>query len=106
MTEKMFTGTLNKNQNKTKQFYIVKLGFTGVYIFILFLLQNRDCGYSMGRLELLSTIYVLSKKNITILHLKIIIFTAVKNRSILNTSNCEQEWPLQTLILQATFSSN
>ena len=27
-------------------FYIVKLGFTGVYIF-LFLLKNIDCGYSL-----------------------------------------------------------
>ena len=27
-------------------FYIVKLGFTGVYIFFLFLLKNIDCGYS------------------------------------------------------------
>ena len=25
-------------------FYIVKLGFTGVYIFFLFLLENIDCG--------------------------------------------------------------
>ena len=29
-------------------FYIVKLGFTGVYIFFLFLLKNIDCG---GTLE-------------------------------------------------------
>ena len=29
-------------------FYIVKLGFTGVYIiFFLFLLENKDCGYSL-----------------------------------------------------------
>ena len=27
-------------------FYKVKLGFTGVYIFFLFLLKNIDCGYS------------------------------------------------------------
>ena len=26
-------------------FYIVKLGFTGVYIILLFLLKNIDCGY-------------------------------------------------------------
>ena len=25
-------------------FYIVKLGFAGVYLFFLFLLQNIDCG--------------------------------------------------------------
>ena len=28
-------------------FYIVKLGFTGVYIFFLFLLKKIDCGYSL-----------------------------------------------------------
>ena len=28
-------------------FYIVKLGFTGVYIIFLFLLKNMDCGYSL-----------------------------------------------------------
>ena len=28
-------------------FYIVKLGFTGVYIIFLFLLYNIDCGYSL-----------------------------------------------------------
>ena len=29
------------------QFYIVKLGFTGVYIIFLILLKNIDCGYSL-----------------------------------------------------------
>ena len=28
-------------------FYIVKLGFTGVYLVFLFLLKNIDCGYSL-----------------------------------------------------------
>ena len=28
-------------------FYIVKLGFTGVYIIFLFLLKDIDCGYSL-----------------------------------------------------------
>ena len=28
-------------------FYIVKLGFTGVNIFFLFLLKNIDCGYPL-----------------------------------------------------------
>ena len=28
-------------------FYIVTLGFTGVYIIFLFLLKNIDCGYSL-----------------------------------------------------------
>ena len=37
-------------------FYIVKLGFTGVYIIFLFLLLNIDCGYSLEP----PTIYVLS----------------------------------------------
>ena len=28
-------------------FYLVKLGFAGVYLFFLFLLQNIDCGYTL-----------------------------------------------------------
>ena len=28
-------------------FYIVKPGYSGVYLFFLFLLQNIDCGYSL-----------------------------------------------------------
>ena len=28
-------------------FYIAKLGYAGVYLFSLFLLQNIDCGYSL-----------------------------------------------------------
>ena len=28
-------------------FYIAKLGYTGVYLFFLFLLQNIACGYSL-----------------------------------------------------------
>ena len=32
----------------TPHFYIVKLGFAGVYIFFLFLLYNIDRGYSLG----------------------------------------------------------
>ena len=28
-------------------FYVVKLGFTGVYIIFLILLENIDCGYSL-----------------------------------------------------------
>ena len=31
-------------------FYIEKLGYAGVYLFFLFLLQNIDCGYSLNRL--------------------------------------------------------
>ena len=28
-------------------FYLVKLGYTGVNLFFLFLLQNTECGYSL-----------------------------------------------------------
>ena len=28
-------------------FYIIKLGFTGVYIIFLFLVKNVDCGYPL-----------------------------------------------------------
>ena len=28
-------------------FYMVKVGYGGVYLFFLFLLQNIDCGYSL-----------------------------------------------------------
>ena len=36
-----------KEDPLTPHFYIVKLGFTGVCIFFLFLLQNIDCEYSL-----------------------------------------------------------
>ena len=32
---------------RAPHFYIVKLGFTGVYIIFLFLLKNIYCGYSL-----------------------------------------------------------
>ena len=32
--------------SEMNQFYTVNLGFTGVYLFFLFLIQNTDCGYS------------------------------------------------------------
>ena len=28
-------------------FYIVKLGYVGVYLILLFLVQNKYCGYSL-----------------------------------------------------------
>ena len=40
-------------------FYIAKLGYAGVYLFFLFLLQNIDCEYSLE--PRVSTIYILSK---------------------------------------------
>ena len=60
----------------TPHFYIVKLGFTGVYIFLIFALKHRSW---------VPTIYVFSKnkKNIAFFHLKIFIFTAVKYYCIL-----------------------
>ena len=46
-------------------FYIEKLGYAGVYLFFLFLLQNKECGYSLEppREAVLTctSIYVLSK---------------------------------------------
>ena len=36
-------------------FYMVKLGFTGVYIIFLISVQNIDCGYSLGEAVLTST---------------------------------------------------
>ena len=42
------TKTYLYNINPLKpHFYIVKQGFTGVYIIFLFLLKNIDCGYSL-----------------------------------------------------------
>ena len=35
-------------------FYIEKLGFTGVYIIVLILLKNIDCGYSLAEAVLMS----------------------------------------------------
>ena len=37
------------------------MGFAGVYLFFLFLLQNIDCGYSLEPPRRVPTIYVLSK---------------------------------------------
>ena len=66
-------------------FYIVKLGFTGVYIIFLISAQNIDCGYSLesprrGGSNEYHTIYVLCRnmKNIRIFYLKIFIFLVVK----------------------------
>ena len=46
--EKYITKTCLYNNDPLKlHFYIVKLGFTGVYIIFLFLLKNIICGYSV-----------------------------------------------------------
>ena len=51
------------NTHLNPHFYIVKLGFAGVYLIFLFFIQNIHCGYS---LEHVPTMYVLRKnaKNI------------------------------------------
>ena len=62
-------------------FYIVKLGFTGVYIIFLILLKNIDCGYSLepphwGGANEYPQSMLLSRnmKNVRIFYLKIFIF--------------------------------
>ena len=58
-------------------FYNSKLGYAGVYLFFLFLLQNLDCGYSIEPPQRgSSSVYVLSKnkKNIKNLQLKMFDF--------------------------------
>ena len=48
----VITKTYLYNFNPLKpHFYIVKLGFTGVYIICLFLLKNIDCGYMLEPLS-------------------------------------------------------
>ena len=68
-------------------FYIAKLGYVGVYLFFLFLLQNIDCGYSLEPpCQCVPTIYVLSrnKKIIKKILLKIFIFYNFNNLCILH----------------------
>ena len=65
--------------------YIAKLGFAGVYLFFLFLLQNIDCGYSLepprrGLLYDLSK----NKKNIEDFLLNFFNFYNLKNLCILH----------------------
>ena len=64
----------------TPHFYIVKLGFTGVYIIFLFLLLYINCGYSLepphrggANVYSQSMFEAKIKKSITIFHLKITI---------------------------------
>ena len=74
----------------TPHFYIVKLGFTGVHILFLFLVQNIDCGYSLEPPKRVPTNNVLSKnmKIVKKIQLKIVIFTAMKNCCILHGRVC------------------
>ena len=64
------------------QFYIVKLGFTGVYIIFLISAQNIDCGYSLEP----PRIYILSRnlKNIRICLFEKFQFLEVKFSIYLN----------------------
>ena len=67
-------------------FYIVKLGFTGVYIIFLIFVKNIDCGYSLEPPRRVPTIYVLSKymKNIRIVLSENFQFLEVKFSIYLN----------------------
>ena len=72
-------------------FYIVKLGFTGVYIIFLISAQNIDCGYSLepprrgGSNEYLqSTFLIRNMTNIRIFYLKIFHFLVIKFSVYLN----------------------
>ena len=56
-------------------FYIVKLGFTGVYIIFLISAQNLDCGYS---LEPPHRVLNRNMKNIRSFYLNIFLFLVVK----------------------------
>ena len=66
-------------------FLYAKLGYAGVYLFFLFLLQNIDCGYSLEPPRI-ATIYVSSKnkQNIIFYLLKIFFFYHFINLCILH----------------------
>ena len=59
-------------------FYIAKLGYAGVYLFFLFLLQNIDCGYTLEPPRRAINVLSKNKKNINIFLMKFSIFTAEK----------------------------
>ena len=82
----------------TPHVYIVKLGFTGVYIFSYFC-SKTDCGYSLEppQYRLIEAVLTCThnlcfeqkQENIIVFFiLKIIIFTALKNCSILYRHVC------------------
>ena len=94
----IITKTCLYNSDPLKpHFYIVKLGFTEVYIIFLIFAQNIDCGYLLEpprrggsneyhNLYVLSKIYVLSKsmKNIRVFLSEIFQFLEVKLSIYLN----------------------
>ena len=72
-------------------FYIVKMGYAGVHLFFLFLLQNIDCGYSLepprrgGSYEYPQSMFrSKNKKNIQNFQLKIFQFLKLKNLCLLH----------------------
>ena len=72
-------------------FYKGKLGYAGVYLFFLFLLQNIDCGYSLepprrggSNMYPQSMFWAKIRKNIKIFPMKSLIFTDEKNFCILH----------------------
>ena len=69
-------------------FYIAKLGYAGVYLFFLFLLQTIDCGYLLEAEAVLTCTHNLwfeqNKKTIKNFLLKISIFYNFKNLCILH----------------------
>ena len=81
-------------------FYIAKLGYAGVHLFFLFLLQNIDCGYLLEPPRRggsnVPTIYVLSKnkKNIKNFLLKTFNFYNLK-KSLYITWACFRKGPYQ-----------
>ena len=90
----MLTSPCNEDP-LTPHFYIVKLRFTGIFFFFLTsALKHRSWVLvrtaSVRRFKRVPTIFVLSKnkKNITVFHLKIIIFTAEKYCNLLHRHVC------------------
>ena len=75
-------------------FYIAKLGYAGVYLFFLFLLQNIDCGYSLEPPRRVPTIYVLSKnkKNIKKFLMKFSIFATEKKSIYIAWASFRNDW--------------
>ena len=78
--------------------FIAKLGYSGVHLFFLFLLQNIDCGYSLepprrGGSNIVPTINVLSK-NIKTFLINFSIFTDEKNLCILHGQVFVMIWAL------------
>ena len=84
-------------------FYIAKLGFAGVYLFFLFLLQNIDCGYSLEPPR-----YVLSKnkKNIKYFLLKSFNFYSLKYLCILHGRVFVMQCTCTSLSISSTLGFN